>query len=140
VSFLLDTNVLSETMRPCPDAGVLDWLQNVDEDSVFISVASIAEIQRGVSLMETGRRRKLIAQWLEVDLPVRFDGRLLTIDVRIARAWGELTVLASRAGGMLHPMDGFFAATAAVHELTLVTRNVRDFTSIGIPLLNPWSA
>jgi predicted nucleic acid-binding protein len=139
VSFLLDTNVLLETVRPRPDAGVLDWLQNVDEDSVFISVASIAEIQRGVALMETGRRRKLIAQWLEVDLPARFEGRLLNIDVRIARAWGELTVLASKSGGSLHPMDGFFAATAAVYDLTLVTRNVRDFTAIGIPLFNPWN-
>lgn len=138
MNLLLDTNVLSEVQRPLPDRKVLDWLDAIDEDRVFISVASIAELRRGVVLMGDGRRRDTLAAWLANDLPARFAGRTLPIDQPIAERWGDLMAQSRRSGVALSVMDGFFAATALAKDLTLVTRNVRDFASFGIQLLNPW--
>ncbi len=138
MNLLLDTNVLSEVRRPAPDLKVLDWLNAVDEDRVFISVASIAELRRGMALMDDGRRRDVLAAWLANDLPARFAERTLPIDQPIAERWGELMAQSRRSGVALSVMDGFFAATALAKGLTLVTRNVRDFASFGVNLFNPW--
>jgi predicted nucleic acid-binding protein len=138
VNLLLDTNVLSEVQRPAPDLKVLGWLDAVDEDRVFISVASIAELRRGIALMDDGRRRDALAAWLANDLPGRFAGRILTIDLAVAGHWGDLMAQSRRSGVALSIMDGFFAATALAKDLTLVTRNIKDFASCGVPLLNPW--
>ena len=136
MNLLLDTNVLSEVQRPAPDLKVLGWLDAVDEDRVFISVASIAELRRGIALMDAGRRRDALAAWLATDLPARFAERILPIDH--AEHWGDLMAQSRRSGVTLSVMDGFFAATALAKDLTLVTRNVKDFASFGVPRLNPW--
>jgi len=138
VNLLLDTNVLSEVQRPTPNLKVLGWLDAVDEDRVFISVASIAELRRGIALMEDGRRRAALVAWLTNDLPERFAERILPIDYAVAERWGDLMAQSRRSGVTLSVMDGFFAATALAKALTLVTRNVKDFMSIGVPLFNPW--
>jgi len=140
VNVLLDTNVLSEMRRPAPDARVLSWLDAVDEDRVFLSVASIAELRRGVSLLDAGRRRAALTAWLADDLPARFAGRILPIDRHIAETWGDLMAESRRSGASLSTMDGFFAATALAKRLTLVTRNVKDFVTFGVPLLDPWES
>jgi predicted nucleic acid-binding protein len=139
VNFLLDTNLVSEWVKPYPDPKVMAWLAEVDEDRAFISVASFAEIRRGIELMPHGRRRDRLAFWLENDLPIRFEGRILTIDHRTAETWGVVMARAQKAGLTLGSMDAFFAATAEVHGLRLVTRNVRDFEKLGIAVLNPWT-
>lgn len=138
MNYLLDTNVLSEIRRPQPDANVLAWLDQVDEDRVYLSVISVAEIARGVALLESGRRKDALALWLEQDLPARFESRLLGIDARIALTWGALLAAAKRDGYGLSVMDGWIAAVAKVHELTLVTRNIKDFERIGLTLFDPW--
>jgi hypothetical protein len=138
VNLLLDTNVLSEVQRPEPDPKVLGWLDTVDEDRVFISVASIAELRRGVALMDDGRRRALLTGWLANDLPARFAKRILPIDQAVAERWGDLMAQSRRNGVALSVTDGFFAATALARDLTLVTRNVRDFAPFGVSLRNPW--
>lgn len=138
MSLLLDTNVLSEVQRPAPSAKVLAWLDTIDEDRAFISVASIAELRRGVALLEDGRRRTALAAWLAHDLPERFAGRVLPIDHAVAERWGDLMAQSRRSGVALSVMDGFFAATALANNLTLVTRNVKDFVAFGVLLLNPW--
>jgi toxin FitB len=138
VNLLLDTNVLSEVPRPAPDLKVLGWLDTVDEDRVFISIASIAELRRGIALMDDGRRRNALAAWLASDLPARFGERILPIDHAVAEYWGDLMAQSRRSGVALSVMDGFFAATALAKDLTLVTHNVRDFASFGVPLFNPW--
>ena len=138
MNFLLDTNVLSEVQRPVPELKVLAWLDVVDEDRVFISVASIAELRRGIALMDDGRRRAALADWLANELPARFAARILPIDHAIAGHWGDLMAQSRRSGVALSVMDGFFAATALAKELTLVTRNVGDFAAFGVALLNPW--
>jgi predicted nucleic acid-binding protein len=139
VNFLLDTNVLSEVQRPAPDLKVIGWLDAVDEDRAFLSVASIAELRRGVALMGEGRRRAALAAWLADDLPARFAERIVPIDRAIAEHWGDLMAQSHRSGVTLSAMDGFFAATALTRNLTLVTRNVKDFASLGVPLFNPWT-
>lgn len=136
---LLDTNVLSEVTRPGPDAHVLEWLDGLDEDRSFISVVSIAEIRRGVALMDEGRKREALAEWLTRDLPQRFEQRVLPVDEPVALAWGDLMGLAKRHGRGLSSMDGLIAATAIAQKLTLATRNTKDFEGFGIELFNPWT-
>ena len=138
MNLLLDTNVLSEVQRPGPSPRVLAWLDTIDEDRAFISVASIAELRRGLALLDDGRRRAALAGWLAHDLPARFSGRILPIDQVVAERWGDLMAQSRRSGVALSVMDGFFAATALAGNLTLVTRNVKDFAAFGIALLNPW--
>ncbi|PTE10403.1 type II toxin-antitoxin system VapC family toxin [Mesorhizobium helmanticense] len=137
---LLDTNVLSEVTRPAPDARVLNWLDGLDEDRSFISVVSIAEIRRGVALMDEGRKREALAEWLAQDLPQRFEQRVLPVDEPVALAWGDLMGLAKRRGRGLSSMDGLIAATAIAREITLATRNTKDFDGFGLELFDPWTA
>jgi len=138
VSFLLDTNVVSEWVRPQPDRNVISWLAEVDEDRVFISVISFAEIRRGVEMLAAGRRHERLATWLAEELPVRFEERILDTDRQVADTWGVLMARGQKIGLTLGSMDAFVAATAEAHGLTLATRNVKDFQRLGIPLLNPW--
>lgn len=139
MSFLLDTNVVSEWIKPQPNPNVVAWLAEVDEDRVYMSVVSLAEIRHGVELMPIGRRRERLMSWLTDELPARFEGRILGIDQRIAEAWGIMMARSQKGGAQLGAMDAFFAATAHAHGLTLVTRNVRDFAKAIIPLLDPWT-
>jgi predicted nucleic acid-binding protein len=138
VNLLLDINVLSEIQRLVPSPKVVAWLDTIDEDRTFISVASIAELRRGIAWLQDGRRRTALAAWLAHDLPARFAERVLPIDQTVAERWGDLMVQSRRSGVALSVMDGFFAATALVNDLMLVTRNVKDFAAFGVPLLNPW--
>lgn len=135
---LLDTNVLSEVTRPLPETIVLEWLDRLDEDRTFISVVSIAEIRRGVALMAKGRKRDALAEWLARDLTTRFEHRIIPVEERVALTWGDLMSDANRSGRGLSSMDGLIAATAIAHDLTLATRNIKDFEGFGIDLVDPW--
>ncbi|KAB1108357.1 type II toxin-antitoxin system VapC family toxin [Neorhizobium galegae] len=136
---LLDTNVLSEVTKPRPAEGVLNWLHGLDEDRTFISIISIAEIRRGVALMDGGRKRDALDEWLTHDLPQRFENRIAPVEAPVALAWGDLMALAKRSGRGLASMDGLIAATAVAHQLTLATRNTRDFEGFGIDIIDPWA-
>jgi predicted nucleic acid-binding protein len=140
VNFLLDTNVISGWVKPKPDANVVAWLADADEDRVFVSVISFAEIRRGIELMVAGRRRERLAQWLAEELALRFEGRILAVDAVVADSWCIVTARSEKKGHAMGSMDGFIAATAAVHDLKLVTRNVGDFEHAGISLLDPWQS
>ena len=135
---LLDTNVLSEVTKPRPEGRVLAWLDGLDEDRSFISVVSIAEIRRGVALMDNGRKRDALVEWLALDLPQRFEHRVIPVDERVALAWGDLMGEAKRSGRGMSSMDGLIAATAVAHGLVLATRNIKDFEGFGINLIDPW--
>ena len=139
MSLLLDTNVLSEPSKRAPDARVLSWLEQLVEEEAFVSVISIAELRRGIERLPVGRRKESLARELE-DLRQTFVGRLLPVNEDVAQTWGVMTAQQQARGFEFSVMDGFLAATAKVHGLTLVTRNVRDFRMLGIDLLNPWSA
>jgi predicted nucleic acid-binding protein len=138
LTFLLDTNVVSEWVKPTPAEPVVEWLAEVNEDEVFLSVISLAELRRGVELLDAGRRRDRLEKWLTRDLAERFEGRIFPVDLAVADAWGRITARATRAGRPVGSVDAFFAATAEAYGLTLATRNIRDFTALGVTLLNPW--
>jgi hypothetical protein len=139
VSFLLDTNVVSEWVRPRPDPGVVAWLEAVDEDRVFLSVVTLAELRHGVERMAAGDRRRRLDAWLREELPMRFEGRLLPIDEPVAEAWGRIVAEREASGLRIEVMDAFIAATARVHGLALVTRNTSDFAPSLTDIVNPWS-
>jgi toxin FitB len=139
VKYLLDTNVVSEWVKPRPEPRVVGWLAGVDEDRVFLSVVTIAEIRHGLERLQPGRRRTRLDAWLRLDLPLRFEGRLLGIDAAVADAWGAIVARRDRSGRPIGVMDGFVAATAEVHSLTLVTRNAPDFASAVTAVFDPWT-
>jgi predicted nucleic acid-binding protein len=139
VSFLIDTNVISETARPSPDHGVVSWLAATDEDEVFLSVATLAELRRGVERLAVGARRARLDAWLAGDLPTRFEGRILSIDVETADVWGRFVAAGEAMGRPIGATDAFIAATAKRHRLTLVTRDTSDFEATGLRLFNPWT-
>jgi toxin FitB len=138
VNFLLDTNVISEWVRPQPDRNVIAWTAELDEDRAFISVISFAEIRRGIEMLPNGRRRERLAAWLAEDLPARFEQRVLDIDLRVAETWGTLMARGQKIGLTIGSMDAFIAATARAHGLSLATRNIKDFQRLGLSLLDPW--
>lgn len=140
MKFLLDTNVLSEWVKPRPDPGLVTWLAEVDEDQVHISVITLAELRHGVMRMPPGRRRMLLDKWLVEEIPLRFGNRILPIDETVADSWGILVAQREASGKRIAPMDAFIAATALVNKLTLVTRNVADFKPSLKDLICPWSA
>ena len=139
MNFLLDTNVVSEWAKPRPDAGVVGWLAEADEDRVFISVVTLAELHHGIERLPSGARRNRLDIWVSEQVPARFETRVLAIDAEIAIIWGRIMARTQAAGRTVSTMDGFIAATAERHGLTLVTGNVLDFKPLGISLLNPWS-
>jgi toxin FitB len=139
VSFLLDTNVVSEWTKPRPNSGVIEWLDEVSEDDVFLSVVTFAELRRGIERLPASARRKRLDEWLRSDLPIRFEGRIAPVDGAVADEWGRLVARREADGRPFNAMDALIAATAQVHELTLVTRNVSDFKASLKSLLNPWT-
>ena len=138
MSFLLDTNVVSEWTRPRPNPGVVDWLAQVDEDTIYLSVVTFAELRHGIERLPAGKRRKELAEWLRVDLPLRFEQRILPVDAEVADAWGRMVARREILGRPIQAMDALIAATAQVHTLTLVTRNTADFEASLKTIANPW--
>ncbi len=141
MSYLVDTNVLSELRRKQADPQVVAWFGARSAQSLFLSVLTLGEIRKGIAALGAGSggvdgaRRQALSDWLEVDLPTFFLGRILDVDVAVADRWGQLQ---AQAGRPLPAIDSLLAATALQHNLTLVTRNVRDFVGLGVSLVNPW--
>ena len=138
MKLLLDTNVVSEWVRPSPDPGVARFLAELDEDQAFLSVVTIAELRFGIARLKAGARRSRLQQWVSVELAKRFAGRVLGVDVALAELWGVLIARGRSLGRPLSAMDALIAATASAHALTIVTRNVGDFQPLGLSLHNPW--
>lgn len=138
MKYLLDTNVISEFRKEYPDTNVIDWLAKVDEERTLISVITVAELRRGVALLKDGQRKALLAAWVDKVLADRFDGRILDVTQPVAARWGLIMANAKQSGLALDFMDGFLAATAQVHSLCVVTRNVRDFQQLDLMIVNPW--
>lgn len=139
MSYLLDTCVLSETVRPRPSPAVLAWLEAQDELALCLSVLTIGEIHKGVAKLPPGDRRTRLAEWLEGALIPRFGTRILPVDTAVAAAWGRISADGERSGAPIPVVDGLIAATARVHGLTVVTRNTSDFADAGVPILDPWA-
>jgi predicted nucleic acid-binding protein len=139
MNFLLDTNVVSEPMKARPNAGVLAWLREVNEDSVFLSVVTLTELRYGVERLAKGRRRDRLEAWLRNELVARFVGRVVSVDAEIADECGRLVARSEALGHPIEARDAFIAATANVHGFTLVTRNASDFEATVKSILTPWT-
>lgn len=136
--FLLDTNTVSELVSVKPNQRVLDWLEASDENLLYLSVMTLGEIRQGVAALPQSKKRTILETWLEVDLRSRFAGRVLPVDREVADRWGWLMAQSQGKGMKLPVVDCLLAATALQHNLTVVTRNVRDFVLTGLNVLNPW--
>lgn len=139
MNFLLDTNVISEWVKPRPDSGVATWLAGADEDRVFVSVISLTELRYGIERLPAGARRQRLERWLQEELPGRFEGRVLPVDGEVADISGRLMAHNEAIGRTIGTMDVFIAATARVQGLTLVTHNVSHFEAMVKPVVNPWA-
>ena len=130
--YLVDTNVVSEIRRQTPEA--IGWLRSVPAVTIYLSVLTLGEIMKGVAIKERSDRQAagLLAEWLQ-QLQGDFASHILPVTDRVAFEWGRIAALRSRGD-----VDGLIAATAIVHGLILVTRNVRDFEDLNLPILNPW--
>lgn len=137
MSYLLDTNVLSELVRKKPSIRVVRWLEDVPDDALHLSTLTLGEIRKGVERLPRGRRREKLRLWLERELPDWFEGRVLPVDTAVAERWGRLLATLDRPAPAI---DGLIAATALQHGLRLVTRNEADVSDFGLDVVNPWNA
>ena len=136
--YLLDTNVPSEFSRDRPEPRVVAWLKAQPPTTLYLSAVTIGEIRKGLVVLPQGRRRIELEAWFHTDLLVWFRNRILPVTDSIADRWGVLEGQCQLKGTPLNTADGMIAATALEHDLTLVTRNVKDFAGLGVVLLNPW--
>ena len=140
MTFLLDTNVVSEWVRPRPDAGVVRFLAEADEDRLFLSVMTLTEIRFGIEKLKAGARRTRLERWFGAELTERFSGRILAVDATVADTCGIVLARGRRVGRPPGTVDALIAATGLVHNLTIVTRNTDDFKALGVALHDPWHA
>jgi predicted nucleic acid-binding protein len=135
MSYLLDTNVVSELVRSRPSPRVLAWFEGVPDAALHLSVLSLGEIRRGIEELPGGARKERLRLWLEQDLREWFEERLLPVSAAVADRWGRLL---AEVGRGVSAVDSLLAATALHHELRVVTRNEADFWFPGLQVLNPW--
>jgi toxin FitB len=135
MSYLLDTNILSETVRRSPNKAMVAWLDQIPGEELFVSVLTIGEIRKGVEALADRKRREKLRLWLDHGLPQWFEGRVLPVDLAVAERWGRLL---AEVGRSVPTIDSLIAATALHHDLALVTRNARDFDCPGLEVINPF--
>jgi predicted nucleic acid-binding protein len=138
VKYLLDTCVLSELANPRPNAKVVDWLQRQDSNSLYLSAVTIGELEKGIEKRGDDVRARKLASWLRTDILGSFEDRILPVGREVALEWGRICGAAERIGRKRPAVDALIAATAVVHQLVLVTRNVTDMDGMGAPLFNPF--
>ncbi len=136
--YLLDTNVVSEWSKAFPDERVMVWLARQTPEHVAVSVMTIAETVYGIEIRPAGRKRDVIRQWYEEGLLGLVRDRIIPLDYRIIQHWSRHVAESERIGRTQAHADSLIMATAAVHGLTVVTRNVRDFPDSGVEVINPW--
>ena len=136
MSYLIDTNVLSELRRKSPDPGVVSWFSQRPPTTLHLSVLTLGEIRKGIEGVGDEVRKQTLIDWLETDLPTFFTGRILDVNGAVADRWGRLVAAAGRP---LPTIDSLLAATALEHDLVLVTRNTKDFAGLPVEVFNPWN-
>ena len=140
MNYLIDTCVISELVKTKPDLRVAQWIRSQDEESLFLSVITIGEIQKGISKLPDGRKKKQQLQnWLNNELQERFKDRILEITIEIARVWGQVLGACEKKGVTLPAIDSLIASQGIFHKMTIVTRNVSDMKPSGVQLFNPWA-
>lgn len=135
---VLDTNVISELMRPTPSPEVATWLSRETPADVFLTAVTEAELRYGVALVPDGRRRRALERVVEEIIREDFRGRVLPFDSQVAPAYARIVSERRAAGRPISQLDAQIAAIALTHAATLATRNVRDFEGCGLELVDPW--
>lgn len=135
MSYLLDTNILSETLKASPNKKVIEWLLDKPSDAMYISVLTLGEIRKGIEMASNVKRKEKLLSWLEHDLTEWFGNNIINIDADVADRWGFILANSNRP---IPAIDSLIAASALAFNLKVVTRNVSDFDIAGLEVINPW--
>lgn len=135
MSYLLDTVVVSELMKKNQNPDVVRWIDAQEARLLFVSVVTVGEIEQGIERLPHGERRRAFERMTREALPARFAERILPVGIEVASSWGVFSGCHKQT---LPVIDGLIAATARVHGLTVVTRNVADFRRFDVPIFDPW--
>ena len=138
MNYLLDTCVLSEFTRREPEEKVIRWLDHIADEKLFLSAITIGEIQHGIQRLPESSRKANLLVWMNNGLIERFNNRILSLNTATMLLWGSLIARMEKSGQPMPAMDSLIAATALQNHLTIVTRNVVDFQSCGVQVINPW--
>jgi predicted nucleic acid-binding protein len=138
VNYLLDTNIISEFISKTPNQRVVDYILTLDENTLFLSVITIGEIKSGIEKLDNGDKKKTLLHWLENDLLIRFKDRVVSVDISVMLKWAEIHQKSRKQGTPLPVMDSLIGATCKVNNMTLITRNEKDFKHIDIEIINPF--
>jgi len=138
MKYLLDTCVISELVSKKPNSKVVEFVDTLDNDDVYLSVITIGKITKGIEKLPKSKRKQELHNWLQEDLLVRFSGRIIPIDNDVMTEWGSLAARLELVGTLIPAIDSLIAATALTYTLALVTRNVSDFEGSGVEIVNPW--
>lgn len=136
MNYLIDTNVISELVSIKPREAVVSWFETIPAQALFLSVLTIGEIRKGIEKIAAVKRKEKLLLWFENDLLKLFEGRVLSVSIEVADRWGRLQHQTKRT---LPAIDSLLAATALHYDMSLVTRNVSDFSDCpGLVIINPW--
>lgn len=138
MKYLLDTCVISELIKIQPNPSVVNWINSHDEDDIYLSVLTIAEIQKGITKLSDLKKQENLQNWLDIDLNQRFYGKIFDINYKIASSWGKIQGKAEQQGKRMSVIDSLIATTGIVYDCAVVTRNVADMELSGCKIVNPW--
>ena len=138
MKYLLNTCAISELVAKQPNPKVVEYIDSIDPDDVYLSVITIGEISKGIKKLPKSKRKEELETWLNEDLLVRFDEKIIPLDTDVLLEWGSLTARLEATGKTLPAMDSLIAATVLARQLVLITRNTVDFDATGIEIVNPW--
>ncbi|MDZ7718838.1 MAG: type II toxin-antitoxin system VapC family toxin [Balneolaceae bacterium] len=139
MSYLIDTCCISELVKKKPNPNVLKWFADQDELSMYLSVITFGELRKGIEKLPDSKKKKELNQWVNEDLNRRFKNRVININMEEVNRWGKILATAEKNGKPLPAIDSLIAATAQVHELSVVTRNTQDMEGSGVDVINPWT-
>ena len=140
MKYLLDTCVISELVSSNPEKRVIGWIDDVEDELIYLSAITIGEIQRGIEKLPASKRRQKLHDWMQDELLARFDGRILAINTTVMLKWGTLVAQLEAKGRPLPAIDSLIAALALEGDFQLVTRNEKDFQDTGVTVFTPWKS
>lgn len=138
MSYLIDTCCISELVKKKPNPTVVNWFAERDELSMYLSVITFGELKKGIEKLPDSKKKRVLNTWVKEDLNQRFKNRVIIIDMEVVNKWGEILAKSEKSGKPLPAIDSLIAATALVHDLTVVTRNTQDMVGSGVEVINPW--
>lgn len=138
MKYLLDTCIISEIIKPKPNKNVISWMKNVNEDSLYLSVLTLGEIEKGIEKAKDLTRKRNLQLWVEEDLKKRFEGRIIPIDLSVAVKWGAIQGAIELIDRPMPAIDGLIAVSGLVNNCIVVTRNTSDMEQSSVELFNPW--